>query len=48
MKKRKVEKEMDIENFVSSKLKNVGLSDKFESVNESTGYDSKNQQDYFI
>lgn len=37
--KKKLEKEMDI--AVSSKLKNVGLSDKFESVNESTGYDSK-------
>ena len=37
--KKKLEKEMDI--AVSSKLRNVGLSDKFESVNESTGFDSR-------
>lgn len=43
--KKKLEKEMDI--AVSSKLKNVGLSDKFESVNESTGYDSKTGLFYF-
>lgn len=43
--KKKLEKEMDIAVF--SKLKNVGLSDKFESVNESTGYDSKTGLFYF-
>lgn len=37
--KKKLEKEMDV--AVSSKLRNVGLSDKFESVNESTGFDSR-------
>ena len=34
--KKKLEKEMDV--AVSSKMRNVGLSDKFESVNEMDPY----------
>lgn len=41
--KKKLEKEMDI--AVSSKLKNVGLSDKFESVNEMQVVNKKTGKD---
>ena len=34
--KKKLEKELDV--VVSSKMRNVGLSDKFESVNEMDPY----------